>query len=406
MKPRCSLVLLVLLILLSACASEPLPLEGEAATTTVNPVAPASTAPVLDVADTDGVRVAITGFLSPGQDGIAEVCPGTGGPCPGVLLLGGAPSLDDPSNMVRLIGLYDGRNIFVEEWDEVVPAETDFTNPCGLSATGFGNPPDGAFEAVDREVAGSRDRLAGMWWDSSNQVMTLWFTGDAVDDLRVQLEAAASGEMALCVVGGAMYSEQQLLQIQSDLDRFIDYRALGVQSTSTDIINNRVEVSSELLDEPTRLTLEAEFAGAVVVHAFIEVLNGLVADLPDPLPAIAGDVELVTQSTRAGDGMTALGRFVVMFDADRGCVYFPGDEESNNGEPGTGGRTLPVWPFGYTAQSDPLRIYDFDGNLLAAEGDTIEMGGGFVSAEFTDVENDCGATGAWIASSPPVVVTP
>ena len=406
MKPRFTFVLLVLLILLAACASEPLPLEGEAATTTVIPVAPASTAPVLDVANTDGVRVAITGFLSPGQDGIAEVCPDTGGPCPGVLLLGGAPSLDDPSNMVRLIGLYDGRNISVEEWDEVVPAETDFTNPCGLSATGLGNPPDGAFEAVDREVAGSRDRLAGMWWDSSNQVMTLWFTGDAVDDLRVQLEAAASGEMALCVVGQAQYSEQQLLQIQSDLDAHIDFGALGVQSTSTDIINNRVEVSSEFLDEPARMALKTEFGGAVVVHAFIEVLNGLVADLPDPQPAIAGDVELVTQSTRAGGGMSALGRFVVMFDADRGCVYFPGDEESNNGEPGTGGRTLPVWPFGYTAELDPLRIYDFDGNLLAPEGDTIEMGGGFVSAELTDVENDCGATGAWIASSPPVVVAP
>ena len=406
MKLRCRLVPLVLLMLLAACASEPLPLEGEAATTTVTPVAPTSTAPVLDVADTDGVRVAITGFLSPGQDGIAEVCPGTGGPCPGVLLLGGAPSLDDPSNMVRLIGRYDGRNIIVEEWTEVDSAEVDLTNPCGTGVPGFGNPPDEVFPAVDREVAGMRDRLAAMWWDSANQVMTFWFTGGDVDDLRDQLAAVAGDAMGICVTGGAQYSENELLRIQSDLDGVIDFRALGVQSTSADIINNRVEVSSEFLDEPTRLALEDEFDGAVVVHAFIEVLNGVVADLPDPQPAIAGDVELVTQSTRAGGGMAALGQFVVMFDAVRGCAYFPGDEESNNGEPGTGGRTLPVWPFGYTAESDPLRIYDFDGNLLAEEGDTIEMGGGFVSAEFMDVENDCGATGAWIASSPPVVVTP
>ena len=398
--------LVVLSVLVAACASELSPGNDQPTPTTVATAAPSSTAPVRDVVDSDGVRVAITGFLSQGRDGVAEICPGRGGPCPGVLLVGGAPSLDDPSNMVRLIGRYDGRDVIVQEWSEIDSFETDFTNPCGVAGTGFGNPPDEALTAVDEVVAGLRDRLAGTWWDSSNQVMTFWFTGDSVDDLRSQLEDAATDDVELCIVGGAKHSEGDLLQIQAALDDVIDFRALGVQSTSVDIIRNMVDVSSELLDEPTRVVLETEFGDAVTVHAFIEVLDGRIADLPDPQPAIPGDVELATQSTRGGGGMDALGRFIVMFDAELGCVYFPGDEESNNGEPGTGGRTLPVWPFGYTAESDPLRIYDFEGNLLAEEGDTVEMGGGFVSAEFMDVDNDCGATGAWIASSPPVVVIP
>ena len=71
---------------------------------------------------------------------------------------------------------------------------------------------------------------------------------------------------------------------------------------------------------------------------------------------------------------------------------------------GGGGRTAPVWPFGYTAASNPLRIYDQDGVLVAREGDVIQMGGGFV--EYVTDQELCGAAGAWIMSSRPVLIDP
>jgi hypothetical protein len=65
---------------------------------------------------------------------------------------------------------------------------------------------------------------------------------------------------------------------------------------------------------------------------------------------------------------------------------------------------VPVWPFGYTAEADPLRIYDHNGELVAEEGDTIQTGGGFV--EYVTDQELCDAGGAWIMSSPPQVIKP
>ncbi len=154
----------------------------------------------------------------------------------------------------------------------------------------------------------------------------------------------------------------------------------------------------EYLDADTRSQGERAFGRAVEFYAFIEVLDGTIADLPGQTPAHPGDVELLTQPNRSGGGMGALGTFELRFDADLGCVYFPGDET----DAGDSGRTVPVWPFGYTAESDPLRIYDHDGVLVAQEGDVIQMGGGFV--EYVTDRELCGAAGAWIMSSRPVVV--
>jgi hypothetical protein len=41
------------------------------------------------------------------------------------------------------------------------------------------------------------------------------------------------------------------------------------------------------------------------------------------------------------------------------------------------GQRLPViWPKGFHATFDPVRIYDRSGRIVAREGDTIEAGGG------------------------------
>jgi hypothetical protein len=84
---------------------------------------------------------------------------------------------------------------------------------------------------------------------------------------------------------------------------------------------------------------------------------------------------LVTQGRGPANGEHALGRGVLRFDAARDCVYFEPPEEYV--QAGGGDRWLPVWPYGYHAARDPIRIYDSDGALVATEGDLVTSGGGF-----------------------------
>lgn len=44
-----------------------------------------------------------------------------------------------------------------------------------------------------------------------------------------------------------------------------------------------------------------------------------------------------------------------------------------------------------------MTVYDYDGNPLAGEGDTLELGGSFVGVELIE-GNTCGADGAWIVN--------
>jgi hypothetical protein len=85
--------------------------------------------------------------------------------------------------------------------------------------------------------------------------------------------------------------------------------------------------------------------------------------------------------------MAALGRFTVHYDAALRCVYL---------ENSVGGRFLPVWPFGFWATKSPMRIFDYDGNVVAATGTMLEFGGGMVDIAHVRAENTCGAKSAWI----------
>jgi hypothetical protein len=89
--------------------------------------------------------------------------------------------------------------------------------------------------------------------------------------------------------------------------------------------------------------------------------------------------------------MDALGTFTIRFDARRRCVY--GDAGAE--------RVGLIWPFGYYAMSDPLRVFDNDGRLVAREGDLIESGGGGGPREGPDV---CGTSNVWIMNGGPTVV--
>jgi hypothetical protein len=397
MESRITGLVVAALLVLTACSAEVLSDDAPSPDTT------STTSPIPDVARPEGsVLVKVTGPVQVGPGGIQEICAGQGDTCAGIPLSGDLVEPDSEAAVQQVTGWYDGSQLLVIE--SGIPAsspfsDSDFSTPCaGLQGPATANPPDDPMNAILAYTETIPNRYAGMWWDGANAVLTVWLTGQDIESHRSALEQAAGDDLTVCVIDGAEYSEASLLEIQARLFEVIDLEATATRATSVGTLTNRVEVMMEYLDADTRSRIESEFGTAVEFYAFMEVLDGAIADLPGQTPAHPGDVELLTQPNRAGGGMGALGTFELRFDADFGCVYFPGDET----DAGDNGRTVPVWPFGYTAESDPLRIYDHDGVLVAQEGDVIQMGGGFV--EYVTDRELCGAAGAWIMSSRPVVV--
>ncbi len=356
------------------------------ATTLTPPTPPPLTTSPPPPAD-GAVRVAITGTLTTGPDGAVEVCkPREVEDCFGVAVAGDLADavIGDPAHTYRMVGDYDGRTVTLTEppvrVDRPGLGEIDFSTPCeGL--TGSGGP--GAVEPVQLYATGA-EGYAGSWWDDDAGVFTVWFTGDdvsaheaAIDELR--------GDGAVCVIGGADYTDAELRVAQGAV---VDELAeeIGMSAAWGDTIRNRVVVDAEHVD-PTLLARVEQIHPGIEVLAFLEVLDGSVADLPPPTPVRPGDVELVTAEFRARGGMDALGLFTLRFDADLGCFFFEGDD---------GARWLPVWPLGFSGHSGPpARVFDRDGEVYAAAGDQVEVGGGGSTSAPAGQET-CGAANTWV----------
>ncbi len=304
-------------------------------------------------------------------------------------------------SVVRVTGTYDGARLVASQPTEDVSdefaQEPHFSSLCpDIEGTPNLNPPDAVVEAITTYGEEHTSEFAGTWWDKQTRVMTAWFVGDDVEAHRLAL-AEATGGATICVAGGARFSEADLLEAANGLSAYHTSSGgpLSTDGWGVDTLGNRVAVFVDEIDEQTRSLIAAEFGERVELQAYIEMVAGTLAELPPPVPAVPGDVDIRTASTRSGGGMAALGRFVLAFDPELRCAYF-------GSAAGTGERVVPVWPFGYTARANPLTIYDFDGNIVAVEGDTLEVGGG--NAPITDPKGDCGTSDAWIMSGDPLSI--
>lgn len=111
---------------------------------------------------------------------------------------------------------------------------------------------------------------------------------------------------------------------------------------------------------------------------------------------VGGAVPILTQE--AGEtGSEALGTFLLQYDAGLNCLYH--QEADNNGEPGTGGRVVIVWPAGYSASSrgDSVTVFNRAGEAVARTGVPFTMAGGGGQTE----RDHCDASGEWLASGDP-----
>ena len=107
--------------------------------------------------------------------------------------------------------------------------------------------------------------------------------------------------------------------------------------------------------------------------------------------------ESVEIPTHDSGGDEALGSFTLQFDSELNCLYH--DEEDNNGEPGTGGRVVVVWPEGYSAEVDggEVNVLDEAGVVVARTNATFEIAGGSGPAD-----GHCNSIGAWFANGGPI----
>lgn len=381
------ITLLALLLLTTACAVDP------AADPAGTPTPPGPSAPV------DAVVALLTGVPVVSDGGAVEWCPGRPGAegCAGITVSGLSPdALDgirDTDRAWSIEGSYDGATLEATgEPEPVERPESGYTTPCTeLRGERAGNMDPTAAAAIAQYVAMIPDRFAGQWWDSDAGVMTVLLTGDDVAEHRAALEDAAGDRGTVCVVGGARYSAAELEQAQQRATDIAVDAGMGLWSSGTDAVANRVDLEVERSDEPTRERIQQEAGDAVRVDAFLTLRDATLDELP--APPSPGDVELETAQTRGGAGMDALGTFTLRFDAQEGCVYGEFGQE----------RSGLIWPFGYYAESDPLRVYDQDGQLVAQEGDVLESGGGFSSREGPD---RCGASEVWVMNGRPTVVEP
>lgn len=117
--------------------------------------------------------------------------------------------------------------------------------------------------------------------------------------------------------------------------------------------------------------------------------TGFVLDTGDP-------IWIPTEQTQVG--MEALGTFNLQFDPELNCLYH--DEPSNNGEPGTGGRIIVIWPEGYSAVRTPdgAFVADASGTPVAATDSPFQIGGGAIEVP----GEHCEAIGAWLANGAPL----
>lgn len=160
-----------------------------------------------------------------------------------------------------------------------------------------------------------------------------------------------------------------------------------------------------VLDTDTREQLEAlgrltnDTLGPFELELFvgIELTNGAsIADMANFYPS---EAPILTKRGPSHGSMMALLTGTLTFDDATGCSTITptqgADRGANTGgDSETGSGVHVMWPFGYTASATDQTIMNFDGDVVARVGDTVELGGGHVPYEVpAHYQETCGATG-------------
>lgn len=342
--------------------------------------------------------IAIHGTGADGNPSL-EICPGQRvAPCPGVELIGDIPPpfIPDAARVVPVIvhGEYDGAAIQVQKIEADTPRSDEssdrYRNPCPEYQTllqGPANGPDTLRLALERLQQTYDSRVAGVWWDRPRQTLTVRMTGD-VSDVKQHVKNDLKRGERLCIVGAAATTRAEAARKIERLHSRLEATEALFLSGGFDEVSGRARVQLEAVDAATREIIENEVGLDVQVDAFIELLDARLEELP--LAPARGAFPLVTNPARSSSAMMhALGRFSLHVDREHNCVYL----QSTAGDDR---RVQPLLPFGYAVIDAPLRLVDYDGRVVAVEGELTDWGGGNVgSTAAATAVPDCGAESAW-----------
>lgn len=342
--------------------------------------------------------IAVHGTGADGNPSL-EICPGHRvAPCPGVEVIGDVPPpfISTAARVVPIIvyGEYDGAAVQVQKIEAGTPlahgSSDRYRNPCPEYQTllqGPANGPETLRLALERLQQAYDSRVAGVWWDRPRQTLTVRMTGD-VNDVKQHVKNDLKRGERLCIVGGAGTTRAEAARKIERLHSLLEPSEALFLSGGFDEVSGRARVQLEAVDAATREVIENEVGPDVRLDAFIELLDARLEEMP--LAPARGAFPLVTNPARSSSGMMhALGRFSLHVDRARNCVYL----QAANGE---GTRVQPLLPFGYAILDAPLRLVDYDGRVIAVEGEPTDWGGGNVgSTSAATAVPDCGAESAW-----------
>ncbi len=351
---------------------------------------------VAPTTDERGVAVEVLGVLSAAD----RLCPLAQPACRAALTIEGAVGDVAVGDAVRGRGWYDGRRVQLAA--PLRPTTSPFVElDLSTMCPGLSNPTaadgDAGVEATRRllygdspVVPGSHPALAMTWIDPTTHVMNYWFAHDL--ERYESAIVAAFAPHAVCVEGGATYSEQELDQASRAVAALAAAGGYAIGGGfSVTNRSNRIAVPFEAIDQEGQAAVEA--LGPVIAVPFLELLDRPIVALPRWQSAETGDVHIITARSRSDRGGLALGSFTLLYDAALNCVFASTPD---------GGRMAVIWPFGSTARrdGDGAVVFGATGHEIARTGRVVELGGGTTSNPevFADVDDAqrCGATSFWI----------
>lgn len=199
--------------------------------------------------------------------------------------------------------------------------------------------------------------------------------------------------------GMAKFFEGRLPETES-----IGWGDVGYDCSPPDAEELERVLFSEFEIVPTTTGLTLRNGADQVSFALTDTEGNPLVELPEPavlrlLPPDEAEtsIDVLTGEPEGSRGMNALSSFTLQYDSALNCLYH--DEPDNNGEPGTGGRVVIIWPEGYTAVSDEagVAVRNPAGDVVARSGETFQIGGGMR----TGGSGQCGSIGDWIANGGP-----
>ena len=295
---------------------------------------------------------------------------------------------------VELKGTFDGTSLHESmpavTWADYVPLTPLPPSPCPSLAN------HDAPQSVDRTALlvaeeSFRDRIAATWVDNSTNVEVVWLVGEDIEVPRSAIEKA-SGDRAICVIGGAQYSFVELQAISDGLTALEKDDLLVSDGSRVDPAGNFALLSLALLSPEGRKKLTNDFGDRVRLQPLVELTSDSLEALRNYAASHRGGVDILTQVSSGSYGLDAIREFELDFDPELNCLYAT--------EMNSVARVAPVWPAGF-AVNDDRTIVDSDLSPVARGGDTITLRGGYekLTKPYLIGDNLCNASEMWIVAS-------